>query len=331
MDGGTSAPSVLGAIRALDNAFGGNQPPEKTGLPFPPTPSTSQNLETSPTEIPPNSTTPVPELPLIKDECLKRVVFIHQSVVDPLQKASLSETSYDRLELLGDAYIEVLSTKLIWERFRTLPAGRISQIREILVRNETLAEFATLYEFDKSLKAGRDVLRHPKRLIKIKGDIFEAYVAAVILSDPTHGLQAVEKWLSQLWLPRLMSLQADKSFESKIAPSTDQGGDASQKSVPYKEQLQKRIVSKGIRLKYKDEKPRVQEKNLVTFFVGVYLTGWGYEDKHLGSGSGANKAEAGGDAAKKALENKPLIDQLRAIKVAFDEENKKKKEAASAL
>lgn len=326
VDGDTSAPNIINAIQALDNAFGDNQPPENTGLPYPPVPSTSRNLE--PAKNYPINISSLPELPLIKDENLRRVVFIHQSVVDPYHNASPSEISYDRLELLGDAYIEVLSTKLIWERFLTLPAGRISQMREFLVRNDTLAGFADLYGFDKKLKAGRDVFQHPKRLTKVKGDVFEAFVAAVILADPVHGLQTIDKWLTQLWLPTLTSFQADKKFQTKIAPSISQGEGTSQKLVPYKEQLQRRIVSKGIKLKYKDEKPPLHTQNLVTFFVGVYLTGWGYEDKHLGSGSGPNKAEAGGDAAKQALESNPLIDELRAIKLAFDEENKRKKESA---
>jgi ribonuclease-3 len=55
-----------------------------------------------------------------------------------------------------------------------------------------------------------------------------------------------------------------------------------------------------------------------TYYIGVYLTGWGWQDQHLGSGSGLNKAIAGDEAANRALQNSPLIDQVAAAKAAHD-------------
>src|SRR5690606_10445636 len=89
----------------------------------------------------------------------------------------------------------------------SLPPGQISQLRELLVKNETLAEFATDYGFDRRLSVPLDHRGQAKRWIKIKGDVFEAYVAAVILSNPDSGFRSVESWLDELWLPKLRNAQ----------------------------------------------------------------------------------------------------------------------------
>lgn len=52
----------------------------------------------------------------------------------------------------------------------------------------------------------------PKRWTKTKSDIFEDYVAAVILSRPEGGgFQLVERWLTSLWLPELDGLGHQKA------------------------------------------------------------------------------------------------------------------------
>ncbi|KAL1848026.1 hypothetical protein Plec18170_008201 [Paecilomyces lecythidis] len=250
--------------------------------------------------------THLPVLPLISDPMLEKAVFKHPGVAKD-HEGDMSSLSYDRLEILGDAYVELMATKLIWNRFQNLPSGRISQLREILVKNETLAKFSTLYGFDRRAAVPEDNIKQPKRWTKTKGDIFEAYVAAVILSKPTTGYEEVENWLSQLWSPKLDGFQDTKP------------------TLQSKELLAKKIMGKGIKLKYVDERPPTQlTGGMQTFYVGVYLTGWGWEKQHLGSGQGLNKAIAGDHAAREALLNKPLIDEIAAVKRAYDSEAKAK-------
>ncbi|KAL4761699.1 ribonuclease III [Aspergillus foveolatus] len=232
----------------------------------------------------------VPPLPPIKDDQLERAVFTHPGVAkDP-------RTTYDRLEILGDAYIELISTKLIWNKFQHIPSGRISQIRELLVKNETLAEYATQYGIDKKASVPAELYNQPKRWIKTKGDIFEAYVAALILSHP-DGYSVAETWLSELWSPKL------DSFEESCS------------TFQAKEALARKINGKGAKLRYIDEKESVQHQGgTQTFFIGVYFTGWGWNNKHLGSGQGSNKTIAGDRAAQQALENTELIQEIVASK-----------------
>ncbi|GFF43134.1 double-strand-specific pac1 ribonuclease [Aspergillus udagawae] len=233
----------------------------------------------------------IPELPPILDSSLELAVFTHPGL------SKDSKSTYDRLEILGDAYIELIATRLIWSRFEDLSSGQISQIRELLVKNETLSEFATLYGLDSRASIPQDLLNQPRRWTKTKGDIFEAYVAAVILSRPTHGYDVAEQWLTQLWLPRLTDTAIRRT------------------ALDAKETLAKKIMGKGVKLKYVDERSPVQLRGgMQTFYVGVYLTGWGWQNKHLGSGHGPSKAVAGDAAARQALLNEPLINSISQVK-----------------
>ncbi|EFR01148.1 double-strand-specific pac1 ribonuclease [Nannizzia gypsea CBS 118893] len=278
-----------------------------------------------PSDLPTPAVTPkdvkLPLLPPIGDEALKTAVFTHTGIMErgPISTQT-SEKTYDRLEVLGDAYIELISTRLIWENFPTLPAGKIAQARETMVKNETLAEYAIAYGFDQRLKTSSDIRSVPKRWTKVMGDVFEAYVAAAIIADPKGGLQAVESWLTQLWLPKLAEVKVPLA-----SVALAQGSKAS-----LKDKLAATVMSRGIKLQYLDEKPRQREGGLVTSFIGVYLTGWGYEKKLLGSGSGLSKSEAGNEAALNALNNKPLIDQISAKKREYDQKMAAQKAAAAA-
>lgn len=233
-----------------------------------------------------------PSLPPILDDRLEKAVFTH-----PGQDSNPAVT-YDRLEILGDAYIELIATKLVWDRFPSLPSGRISQIRESLVKNETLAAYADVYGLAHKAIVPPGYADQAKRWIKTKGDIFEAYVAAVILSDPMNGYRNAEQWLIALWLPKLVDLGLQKS------------------DLHSKEELAKLVMAKGIKLEYVEEKSAVMPKGTgsQTFFIGVYLTGWGWEKKHLGSGQGPSKNAAGDRAAKSALANTSLISQISQAK-----------------
>ncbi|KAJ6188924.1 hypothetical protein N7519_003832 [Penicillium mononematosum] len=236
-----------------------------------------------------------PKLPPIMDDKLELAVFTHPAL------SNNNNTTYDRLEILGDAYIELIATKLVWERFPDLPAGRISQIREILVKNETLSGFAERFGLDRRVSVPPNYNTPSKRWTKTKGDVFEAYVAAVILSNPVSGYELAEHWLSGLWVPILKNLGHQKG------------------ELRSKEALAKKIMGKNVKLEYIEERPSIQQKGgTQTFFVALFLTGWGWDKRFLGSGQGLSKAAAGDEAAKKALLNTPLILEIMSAKESWE-------------
>lgn len=110
---------------------------------------------------------PLPAIPPITP-ALGKAVFTHQGMAPVHSSHSHTpqtqpqEMTYDRLEFLGDAYIEVVATRLIWGSYASLPAGRMSQIRELLVKNDTLHEYAVQYAFDKRIRT-QDLLLQRQR------------------------------------------------------------------------------------------------------------------------------------------------------------------------
>jgi ribonuclease-3 len=234
-------------------------------------------------------------LPPILDDKLELAVFTHPAL------GNNNNMTYDRLEILGDAYIELIATKLVWERFPDLPAGRVSQIRELLVKNETLSGFAESLGFDRKVSVPANYNTPSKRWTKIKGDVFEAYVAAVILSDPVCGYEIAQHWLTGLWMPLLRNLGHQKA------------------ELRCKEALAKKIMGKNVKLEYIEERPSIQQKGgTQTFFVALYLTGWGWEKKFLGSGQGLSKAAAGDEAARVILSDTPLLLEIMSAKESWE-------------
>jgi ribonuclease III len=273
-------------------------------------PRTGNGSHSTHNDTSPRKADSLPAIPPITSE-FEKAVFTHQGMASVHVQGQPQEMTYDRLEFLGDAYIEVMATRLIWETYKCLPAGRMSQIRELLVKNETLNEYALLYDFDKRLKTQEFQREDPKRWLKIVADVFEAYVAAVVLSDSVRGFVAAEEWLVQLWAPKLKDVKAS-------APN-----------LKAKEELARKVMARGIKLQYKDEAPMQQLKGgMQTYFIGVYLTGWGWEELHLGSGTGLSKVAAGNEAAARALENGLIMEQITAKRTRYLEKQKAEKEQA---
>ena len=255
----------------------------------------------------------LPPLPPITDSSLETAVFTHP-VSLPGHNQNKLEKSYDRLEFLGDAYIELIATRLVYQRYPHMTAGRLSQQRESLVKNESLAAFSVGYEFEKRAllpprmshmsppKSNRRLTDPEKQYVKMLGDVFEAYVAGIVLSNASSGYQIAEEWLHKLWIPKL---EAQNSAEVKEPPPHDS-----------KQQLAKRIQSREIRIHYLDAAPPDMSESTsgkTWYTIGAFIKGGKFDGAKLGEGTALSKRTAGMIAATQALSN-PLISQVEQIK-----------------
>jgi len=262
--------------------------------------------------------TTLPPLPKVLDPTLEKSAFIHVAC----GSGSVTDLSYERLEWIGDAYIELISTLLISQTFPSLLPGKFSQIREGLVKNVTLADFSRKYGFDKRLQipqANFDVKESDK--VKILGDVFEAYVAAVILSDPAEGVSRVSQWLKDIWgMSLAKEIINEERKEVKLdsplwrlrgtaQPVQDIMSKTEKAPLNPKDALQQMIGSKGVRFNYNDLAPPKKDPKtkLPLFTVGVFLDGYGEKDKMLGTGKAFGKKEAGFKAAEMAMANKKAM------------------------
>jgi ribonuclease III len=287
-----------------------------------PTPGTNRNghaVGYLPHVPPPLSLTPwtsvsipttLPALPAIKSPALETATFTHSGVA-----SNPGTVSYERLEWVGDAYLYLISTLLISSTFISYLPGKCSQIRELLVKNETLASYARHYGFEKRAHLPPEFSDNNHKgfrakeveKIKVMGDIFEAYVAAVVLSDPEQGVDRVSSWLKTLWAQTISKQIKDQERLNEKAKAIP-AGDVNANLNP-KELLTRTIGAKGVKITYRDAGP--EEKDPTTgfplFTLGVYLDGWGEHDKQLGIGKALGKKEAGMKAAEMALADKKLI------------------------
>lgn len=242
-----------------------------------------------------------PPLPEIKDPTILSSVLTHQGIVKASQNAS-HLASYERYEFLGDGYLELFAKRLLFRRFPELSVGRLSSVKDTLVQNSTLASYAVHYKLGE--KATLPANLSGNRLVKVLGDLMEAYLAGIIESNPEKGdgERIAEEWMRRLWEPLLRRL------EEEGPPKNG------------REDLLNKLGGKEVKLDYRDERnPIARSASETTYFVAVYITGWGRKGLFLGRGSGPNKREASQKAAIAALGNHAVIDELVTVKRQHDE------------
>jgi dsRNA-specific ribonuclease len=251
------------------------------------------------TSLPEPESTALPALPQITDIGLFNAPFTHTSALAAYIPPT-NTNSYEPLEFLGDAYLEVIATRLIHARFPLHTVGQKAGLREIIVKNDTLAEYSRAYGFATRVRTSDSVKQQAgPAWTKVLADVFEAYVACIIIQDPTEkGFLTAEQWLTDLWAPKILEWKA-KGDGVKHAPHT---GPA---QLDAKSDLNRLIVGKESKVEYREERPMemIMPGNRQNFFIGVYLNGLGFTDQHLGSGEGRSKQIAGMAAAADALAN----------------------------
>ena len=273
-----------------------------------------------------------PPLPEVLDPVMETAALTHSG-----QTGGRLDRSYERLEWIGDAYLELMASSFIYQTFPNLAPGKCSQYREMLVRNEALSVFSRHYGLDKRANfpdefglQGRasGSKANDKKSQKVLGDIFEAYVGAIILSDPKDGVRRASEWMKTLWGMTLEkhireeqqgrgahgTMMTVVTSQSPARPQTHQ-------AITAKTQLETAIGCKGVKIEYRDlpsNGKKDRDTHLPLFNVGCYFTGWGEKDLQLGWGSALGKKEAGQKAAQMALEqNKKKIKKFAEKKRAY--------------
>jgi dsRNA-specific ribonuclease len=98
---------------------------------------------------------------------------------------------HQRLEWLGDAVLQILSSELLYSRFPGISEGKLTEKRQILVNNENLARCLTSMGLDRYILAVSN-----SNVTKIRADVLEAILGAVYLS---LGYQDAKTVLIKIW------------------------------------------------------------------------------------------------------------------------------------
>ncbi len=119
-----------------------------------------------------------------------------------LHKRALTHRSYgsdhnERLEFVGDAVLNCVVGRYLFDRFPELDEGALSRMRASLVNRETLAEVARTLDLGASLKLGEGEQRSggPDRP-SILSDALEALIGAVFVDG---GYEAARGVIERAW------------------------------------------------------------------------------------------------------------------------------------
>lgn len=201
-------------------------------------------------------------------ELLQRAL-IHRSYA---AEQTLDE-SYERLEFLGDAVLQLSVTHYLYGEFPELTEGEMAKVRAAVVNERTLAVLARQIDMGPLVLLGRgEALTGGADKDSILSDVMESVLGAIYLEA---GFAATSALVLEHW-----------------APLIDQRASAPGRA-DYKTRLQERLAQAGSKPKYTVVEAGPEHAKV--FSAEVFADGL-----LLGSGTGTSKKRAEQSAARDA-------------------------------
>lgn len=124
-----------------------------------------------------------------------------------LRHRSAPGRSYERLEFLGDAVLDTVVSRVLFERFPDATEGVLSRLRAAIVRDASLAGVASGLSLGKLVQLGQGELKSGgARRDSILADALEAVFGAVFVDG---GYEAAERVILNVLDERLSALELD--------------------------------------------------------------------------------------------------------------------------
>ncbi|KKT40599.1 ribonuclease III [Candidatus Collierbacteria bacterium RIFOXYB2_FULL_46_14] len=208
-----------------------------------------------------------------KDISLLETALTHRSC---LNQPGVTE-SYERLEFLGDAILEMLISIYLFDKYPDKMEGYLTAARSATVRTESLSQVSIKNHFNDYIRMSKgEEATGGRKNASILEDIIESLIGALYVDG---GLSSAKAFFENFILPNAKDIIAlDRLKDPKSS-------------------LQEKVQSLG---KTSPVYLTVGETGLdheKTFEVAVVIEG-----KQLAVGTGRNKQEAEQKAAQKALE-----------------------------
>jgi len=206
----------------------------------------------------------------VNDELFNQAL-THPSFVNETPDA---QTSYQRLEFLGDSVLSLLASEYIFLTFTTIDEGLLTDIRAALVRTEALAKISRKLGIGHYIHLSKgEMSNEGYENEKILADELEAIIAVVYLDK---GYESAKNFFLMHIASELETIMKNKLY---VDPKTtfQEYAQANFKKTPRYDLLAY------------DEKRK-------HFTVGLYLG-----SKLFAKGGGKSKKSAQQEAAKKAL------------------------------
>lgn len=115
----------------------------------------------------------------IDDPSLFLKALRHRSMLS--QEKYKSYDSYERLEFLGDAVLDLIAAEILFKKYPKKDEGFLTKIRAKLVRGDTLADFTIALGMDELLELG-ETKQGTEVSKSILADAFESIIAALYIT-----------------------------------------------------------------------------------------------------------------------------------------------------
>jgi ribonuclease-3 len=131
-----------------------------------------------------------------RNHALLRQALTHRSFLNEQEDSNLRDN--ERLEFLGDAVLDFVITRVLFDQFPVMPEGELTRLRAALVRTDMLAEVAAEIGLGDVLWVGRgEEVTGGRKRRNLLADSLEALLGALYLDQ---GVEAVADFI----VPRLM-------------------------------------------------------------------------------------------------------------------------------
>lgn len=209
--------------------------------------------------------------------------FVNGNVNCPADCLPLQEESNERLEFLGDAILNLVVGRYLFDRYPQVNEGFLTTTRTKLVNGEMLAHLANLIGLNKYILVSQQIESNTGRKNKnILEDAFEALIGAIFVDNEEKdgtGFKKANDWIVKV-------LEENVDFTELMT-----------KQINFKDKLVK-FCQHTFQFIPKFYEIDISENNgKKTHTVYVKDT----NDNIIGIGKGSNKKYAELDAAKKAL------------------------------
>lgn len=215
------------------------------------------------------------------DKNLLKQAFIHRSYIN--ENSGVATSHNERLEFLGDAVLELVTTEELYKRFRDKPEGELTAIRAAMVNTVSISEAATTLGMNEFLLLSKGESKDKGKAREyILANTFEAMVGAIYLDA---GYDAAKEFIAKALFGKIESIVRMKLWRD------------SKSLVQEKSQ---EILNVTPRYETIEETGPDHDKN---FTIGIF-----FGDELIAKGQGKSKQEGEQAAARKALEMKDWID-----------------------
>lgn len=124
-----------------------------------------------------------------KDKNLLKMALTHSSYANEQKINKLGD--YERLEFLGDAVLEVVSSEFLFHKYPDLPEGRLTKLRASMVCEPSLAICARDLELGKYILLGKgEEATGGRDRESITSDVMEAIIGAIFLDGGMEKAKA---------------------------------------------------------------------------------------------------------------------------------------------